>query len=187
MYMDPQCDRCALSKDRINIVHGEGSSDARIMFIGEAPGAFEDVAGRPFVGRSGKILRQVMDEVGLDSSVVYITNVVKCRPPENRTPKATEIRSCLPNLMEEIYKVDPDLIVFVGRTSAHGVTKMNFNMERDTGSSFRWKEWNCVVIYHPGWIIRALNVRRPILERELRLVASHVKPSKRPRGLEKWI
>jgi uracil-DNA glycosylase family 4 len=185
--MDPQCNRCALSKDRINIVHGEGSSDAKVMFIGEAPGALEDAKGRPFIGRSGKLLRQVMDEVGLDPSTVYITNVVKCRPPENRTPSSAEIRSCLPNLMEEIYKVDPDLIVFVGRTSACGVTKMNFNMGRDTGSRFKWKDWNCVVIYHPGWIIRALNVRRPILERELKFVASHVKASKQPRGLARWV
>lgn len=185
MMADMFCCKCDLSEKRTQVVWGVGRKSTDIMFIGEAPGAVEDMTGIPFVGRSGKLLREVMDDVGMDPQDVYITNIVKCKPPDNRTPTAREIRICKRYLLDEIEYIDPRLIVFVGATSARGVTKVKINMEKDSGMIFQWNGRDCMVIYHPGWIIRALSVRKPILERQLKKIADVTK-FKRPRGLEKW-
>lgn len=187
MKIEPRCRRCDLSKTRTQIVWGSGSVNSRIMFIGEAPGAVEDSTGVPFVGRSGKLLRRTMEKVDLDPQTVYITNIVKCRPPDNRTPTAAEIRACKRHLMLEMEHIDPVLIVFVGATSARGLTKKKINMDEDSGSIFQWNDRNCMVIYHPGWIIRAMSVRKPILDRQMRAIRDAVKTPRVPKGLAKWI
>ncbi len=109
------CTRCSLHRTRTNPVPGEGPLDSELMFVGEAPGRNEDLEGRPFVGQAGKILTAMLNRIGLSRSQVYITNVVKCRPPGNRDPKPEEIRACLPYLIRQIKLIKPRIIVTLGR------------------------------------------------------------------------
>lgn len=109
------CKKCALSKTRTNTVPGEGKRKAQILFIGEAPGAKEDQEGRPFIGRSGKLLREMINMVGLKEEEVFIANVVKCRPPENRDPKKKEVKACRSYLDRQIALINPKIIVTLGR------------------------------------------------------------------------
>ncbi len=112
-----ECRRCSLWKGRTNAVPGDGNPEAEIMFIGEAPGYHEDLQGKPFVGAAGKLLTELIRSIGLEREEVYITNVVKCRPPGNRDPKPEEIASCSPYLDEEILIIKPRIIVTLGRHS----------------------------------------------------------------------
>ena len=112
-----KCDKCGLSDDRINVVPGEGSEKAEIMFIGEGPGRNEDEQGRPFVGAAGKFLTELIELIGLTRKEVYIANVVKCRPPENRDPMPEEVEACWPWLESQIKIIQPKLIVPLGRHS----------------------------------------------------------------------
>jgi DNA polymerase len=113
-----QCRKCDLGTLRTNSVPGEGNSNARIMFIGEAPGADEDAQGRPFVGRAGQLLDKIINACGLKRSDVFIGNILKCRPPENRDPRAEEIISCLPYLQRQIEIINPEIIVALGAHAA---------------------------------------------------------------------
>jgi uracil-DNA glycosylase family 4 len=113
-----QCRKCTLGSLRTNAVPGEGNSNARIMFVGEGPGADEDAQGRPFVGRAGQLLDKVIAAMGLKRSEVFIGNVIKCRPPENRDPRADEIISCLPYLQRQIEIINPEIIVALGAHAA---------------------------------------------------------------------
>jgi DNA polymerase len=113
-----KCRKCELGSLRTNTVPGEGNPNARIMFIGEAPGADEDAQGRPFVGRAGKLLGKIIEACGLKRSDVFIGNILKCRPPENRDPRAEEIISCLPYLQRQIEVIDPEIIVALGAHAA---------------------------------------------------------------------
>jgi len=113
-----QCRKCELGSLRTNTVPGEGNPNARIMFIGEAPGADEDAQGRPFVGRAGQLLDKIIQACGLKRSDVFIGNILKCRPPENRDPRAEEIISCLPYLQRQIEIINPEIIVALGAHAA---------------------------------------------------------------------
>ena len=113
-----QCCKCGLGSSRTNAVPGEGNPDARIMFVGEAPGADEDAQGRPFVGRAGQLLDKIINACGLKRSDVFIGNVLKCRPPDNRDPRAEEIISCLPYLQRQIEIIKPEIIVALGAHAA---------------------------------------------------------------------
>jgi DNA polymerase len=113
-----QCRKCSLGSLRTNTVPGEGNSNARIMFVGEGPGADEDAQGRPFVGRAGQLLDKIIIACGLKRSDVYIGNILKCRPPDNRDPRADEIISCLPYLQRQIEIIDPEIIVALGAHAA---------------------------------------------------------------------
>lgn len=113
-----QCRKCGLGSSRTNAVPGEGNPDARIMFIGEAPGADEDAQGRPFVGRAGQLLDKIINACGLKREDVFIGNILKCRPPDNRDPRAEEIISCLPYLQKQIEIIEPEVIVALGAHAA---------------------------------------------------------------------
>ena len=113
-----KCCKCGLGSSRTHAVPGEGNPDARIMFVGEAPGADEDAQGRPFVGRAGKLLDKIIRACGLERSDVFIGNILKCRPPENRDPRAEEIISCLPYLQRQIEIIEPEIIVALGAHAA---------------------------------------------------------------------
>jgi DNA polymerase len=113
-----QCRKCSLGSLRTNAVPGEGNSNARIMFVGEGPGADEDAQGRPFVGRAGQLLDKIIIACGLKRSDVYIGNILKCRPPDNRDPRADEIISCLPYLQRQIEIINPEIIVALGAHAA---------------------------------------------------------------------
>ena len=112
-----KCTRCRLSSYRTKPVPGEGNSCAKVMFIGEAPGRFEDLQGRPFVGAAGKLLTELLNDISLSREEVFITNVVKCRPPNNRDPREDEIKACSSFLERQIEIIDPDIIVTLGRHS----------------------------------------------------------------------
>jgi len=111
------CTRCSLYRNRRNAVPGEGNPDANVMFIGEAPGFNEDVQGRPFVGAAGKLLTGLIESIGLTRGDVYITNIVKCRPPGNRDPLKEEVEACKPYLIEQLGIIEPSIIVSLGRHS----------------------------------------------------------------------
>jgi len=112
------CEKCPLSKSRTNAVPGEGNLRAKVFFVGEAPGSSEDVAGRPFVGAAGKFLEELLSQIGLKRKNVFITNIVKCRPPKNRKPHQLEIQTCTPYLLRQIKVIKPRFIVALGSTAA---------------------------------------------------------------------
>jgi len=153
------CRKCDLWKSRKNPVAGEGNSDAAVMFIGEAPGCWEDVKGRPFVGAAGKLLDEMFSRIGLSRSGVYIANILKCRPPENRDPLPVEVKACTAFLDRQIRIIEPRLIVTLGRHStayilskagfkdAEGITKLRGKVYKVNLFGLRI----CVIpMYHPA-------------------------------------
>ncbi len=149
------CERCKLSKHRKNIVFGSGNSKSKIVFVGEAPGADEDEQGLPFVGRAGKLLNQLIHEVGMKRSEVYICNIVKCRPPGNRTPEKDEIKSCKPFIIRQIGAVHPKLICCLGSPALRtmlpeikeGITKIR-------GQLLDFHGIKLLPTFHPAYILR---------------------------------
>ncbi|MGQ9459685.1 MAG: type-4 uracil-DNA glycosylase [Candidatus Bathyarchaeaceae archaeon] len=152
------CSKCQLWKHRKNAVPGEGNIDATVMFVGEAPGYWEDVKGKPFVGAAGKLLDEMLSEVGFSRGEVYITNVVKCRPPENRDPLPSEIETCTPYLDRQIRIIEPRFIVTLGRHAAsHILPKAGFETGSITEIHGRVYEANLlglkvfiIPMYHPA-------------------------------------
>ncbi len=164
------CRRCGLWKNRRNPVLGEGNIDTKVMLVGEAPGYWEDVKGRPFVGAAGKLLNETLLEVGLSRSEVYITNILKCRPPENRDPLAGEIVNCTPFLNRQIQIIKPGLIVTLGRHStSYILSKAGIQIEGITqlhGRTFetRLLGFRVLVIptYHPAAALYNVNYKDEI-------------------------
>jgi uracil-DNA glycosylase len=148
------CTRCPLHKGRKNIVFGVGNVDADIMFVGEGPGADEDEQGEPFVGRAGQLLNNMISAMGLRREDVYIANVVKCRPPGNRTPERDECDTCIPFLMRQIEVIKPKVIVALGAVAAKNLLAVNDSMANLRG---RWYDFKCarlLVTYHPAFLLR---------------------------------
>jgi len=153
-----RCTRCPLHRGRLNAVPGEGSPKTSIMFIGEAPGRMEDIKGRPFVGRAGKLLTALLNSIGIKREEVFITNVVKCRPPDNRDPSEYEIGRCLPYLRRQIQVIKPKLIVALGRHSARTILaeagRSFRGINRDRGSiksiNLYGVDTNLLITYHPA-------------------------------------
>lgn len=152
------CRKCALYKNRKNPVPGEGNKNADLMFIGEAPGAREDETGRPFVGAAGKLLTELIEFIGLSRENVYITNIVKCRPPGNRDPREEEINACLPYLLKQIKLIRPRIIVALGRHAGKTLFELSglnwTNMSRLHGRVFNASIdgvlFKLTVTYHPA-------------------------------------
>lgn len=151
------CTLCALHKSRIQTVFGVGSESARCMIIGEAPGAEEDRRGEPFVGRAGKLLDEMLRAIGLDRSEVYIANVLKCRPPNNRDPTDDEANHCRSHLDRQIDLLNPRIILAVGRIAAQHLlnTDAPLGQLRDTTHSLRDGRLPLVVTYHPAYLLRS--------------------------------
>ncbi|MCK4891067.1 MAG: uracil-DNA glycosylase [Candidatus Pacebacteria bacterium] len=144
-----KCEKCALSKTRTNVVPGEGSSNAEIMFIGEGPGKKEDEQGRPFIGAAGKLLDKLIELIGLTREDIYIANVVKCRPPGNRDPLPDEVDACRPWLDQQIKIIKPKLIVLLGRHSMDRFLP-NQKISIDHGKPKRRNGQVYYPIYHPA-------------------------------------
>ena len=144
-----KCEKCALSKTRINVVPGEGSDNAEIMFIGEGPGKNEDEQGRPFIGAAGKLLDKLIESIGLTREDIYIANVVKCRPPGNRDPLPEEVDACRPWLDQQIKIIKPKLIVLLGRHSMDRFLP-NQKISIDHGKPKRHNGQVYFPIYHPA-------------------------------------
>ena len=148
------CHACTLAETRTNVVFGVGREDAEIMIIGEAPGANEDKQGEPFVGRGGKLLDDMLKMIGLDRSRLYITNSVKCRPPENRDPMNTEKDACIGYLRRQVAMMRPKIIVCLGRIAAAELIKPDFKITQEHGQFFEKRGVQMTALYHPAALLR---------------------------------
>jgi len=149
------CYLCELSKSRKNIVFGEGNPNTDIMFIGEGPGATEDNTGRPFVGRAGELLTKMIENVLLiPRSEVYIANIVKCRPPNNRVPTTKEALTCKPYLQKQIEIIKPKLIVTLGSTAYSYLTNDNTKISKARGHIFNMQNYKVLPTFHPSYLLR---------------------------------
>ena len=148
------CHKCPLGDTRTNCVFGSGSKKAKILFVGEAPGEQEDLSGTPFVGRAGQLLNTFLDAVGISREDVYIANILKCRPPENRDPSPAEEAACIGYLEEQIRLLDPKMIVCLGRISAAKLIKPNFRITKEHGEWFEKDGRLITAVYHPAYLLR---------------------------------
>ncbi len=166
-----QCEKCNLSRTRTNVVFGTGSDKARLMFIGEAPGADEDLEGKPFVGKAGRLLTSIITALGLNREDVYISNVLKCRPPNNRDPSPSEASCCSPYLQRQIQLIDPDIIVALGRVSAQLLldTERTLGQLRRERHHYRDTGIEVVVTYHPAYLLRRLTEKVKVWEDLIRV------------------
>jgi uracil-DNA glycosylase len=150
-----QCQRCELGSTRTNAVISRGNPNAKIMIIGEGPGENEDLTGKPFVGKAGQLLDQILASVRLTEDDVFICNIVKCRPPGNRKPSRDEMNACRPYLMEQIRLINPRIIILAGASAIEGL----FN-EKSVGITKirgNWREWEgreCMPVFHPSYLLR---------------------------------
>jgi uracil-DNA glycosylase family 4 len=158
------CKRCDLYKTRTNTVFGEGNADARLMFIGEGPGRDEDIQGRPFVGRAGMLLTKIVEAMGLVRGDVYITNVVKCRPPGNRNPEIDEITACLPYLEKQIQLVAPDVICTLGLVASQTITGIRSGITAMRGRFCDYKGIPVMPTFHPAACLRKPQTKRLVWE-----------------------
>jgi uracil-DNA glycosylase len=150
----PNCTRCKLSKGRTKIVFGVGNPKADLVFVGEGPGRDEDAQGEPFVGRAGKLLTQMIEAMGLRREDVYICNVVKCRPPENRLPEKDEIETCSPYLMRQLALIQPKVICTLGSCSSQTLLQTNQGISRFRGEWFDFRGSKLIATYHPAYLLR---------------------------------
>jgi uracil-DNA glycosylase len=148
------CTRCKLHRRRTNIVFGVGNPHAELVFVGEGPGHDEDVQGIPFVGRAGQLLTQMITAMGLSRDDVYIANVVKCRPPENRTPEKDEIATCLPFLLRQLTTINPKVIVGLGSVAAQALLNTNKSISHFRGQWFDFRGAKLMATYHPAYLLR---------------------------------
>ena len=151
------CQKCKLCQTRKNIVFGEGNRDADIMFIGEGPGADEDAQGRPFVGKAGQLMNKAFQGLGIDRNSVYITNIVKCRPPANRVPEHDEAEACLNYLRNQVMLVKPKLIVLLGSTALKNILGKEYGITACRGKWIEKKEILYMPTWHPAALLRDEN------------------------------
>jgi uracil-DNA glycosylase family 4 len=148
------CTRCKLHKGRHKIVFGDGNSKAQLVFIGEGPGADEDEQGLPFVGRAGKLLTQMIEAMGLQRKDVYICNVVKCRPPQNRAPEPDEVETCSPYLIRQIDAINPKVLVCLGAVAAKTLLQTTRGITQFRGQWQEWRGRKLMATYHPAYLLR---------------------------------
>ncbi len=153
------CRRCALSEGRTNAVPGEGGAHAKVMFVGEAPGADEDKQGRPFVGRAGMLLRELIAHVGMEDGDYFIGNVLKCRPPGNRDPEPLEIEACKPWLYAQLAVIKPLVVVTLGRFSLGLLINPKLQISKARGQVFTIDGQHFLPMYHPAAILRNPRLR----------------------------
>jgi uracil-DNA glycosylase len=175
------CTRCRLHKQRMNIVFGVGNPKAELVFVGEGPGHDEDVQGIPFVGRAGKLLTQIIEAMGLTRDDVYICNVVKCRPPENRLQERDEIATCSPFLFRQIAAISPKVIVCLGGCAAQTMLSTNQSMARIRGQWFDYRGSRLIATYHPAYLLRNPAAKGEVWN-DLKKVMAHLglKPKRLP-------
>ncbi len=158
------CMKCPLGFTRTNFVFGVGNPNAKVMFIGEAPGADEDAQGEPFVGRAGQLLNKILEAVRLKREEVYICNILKCRPPQNRDPLATEMETCTPYLEKQIELIKPQFIICLGRIAAQWLLQTNNTLTKLREQVHEFRNTKLIVTYHPAALLRNPNWKRPAWE-----------------------
>lgn len=171
------CTRCKLHEGRTNIVFGEGNPKARLVFVGEGPGRDEDSQGQPFVGRAGQLLTKIINAMGLKRSDVYICNVVKCRPPGNRTPEQDEIVTCQQFLIKQLRAIDPAVIVCLGSVAAQSVLNTKAKLGELRGNFHTYGHTKLMVTYHPAALLRNPGFKKPLWE-DMQLVMKELGISK---------
>lgn len=168
------CTKCILSETRTNVVFGEGFRHAKIMCIGEGPGYYEDQQGRPFVGKSGQLLDKILEACGFNrKDHVFIGNIVKCRPPNNRNPLPIEREACIPYLYKQIELINPKIIILLGATALKGLIDPNAKITKVRGE---WMEWNGKLVmptFHPSALLRNQKLKRPAWEDFKKVVAKY--------------
>jgi DNA polymerase len=159
------CTRCKLARaGRQQIVFGVGNPDADLMFVGEAPGRDEDIQGIPFVGRAGQLLTKIVESIGLTRDQVYIANVIKCRPPENRNPDPDEVEQCEPFLFRQVEAIRPKVIVALGTFAAHALLKTQDPISRLRGRVYKYGGAKLVPTFHPAFLLRSPEKKRDVWE-----------------------
>jgi DNA polymerase len=148
------CEKCELCRTRTNCVFGVGNRDADVLFVGEAPGAKEDASGIPFVGAAGKLLDKYLEAVGIDRGEVYIANILKCRPPQNRDPLPEEQDMCIDYLRRQVQLIRPKIIVCLGRISAMRLIKPDFKITAEHGKFFKKGGYIITAVFHPAALLR---------------------------------
>ena len=158
------CKRCKLHRTRRTIVFGEGSGKAKLMLIGEGPGFDEDLQGRPFVGKAGQLLTRILHSIHLQREEVYITNIIKCRPPQNRNPEPDEIQSCNPFLMKQIDVIQPKVICALGAFASQTLLKTDAKITALRGKFYDFEGIQVIPTYHPAFLLRNPERKREVWE-----------------------
>jgi len=176
------CRNCPLCEDRANTVPGEGNADSPdILFIGEGPGADEDAQGRPFVGRAGQLLTKMIEAMGYRREEVFIANVVKCRPPNNRAPLPEEMEACLPYLRQQIRLIKPEIIVGMGATAIRGLLGKTAGITRLRGTWQQYEGIKLMPTFHPSYLLRDPSKKKDVWQ-DLQLVLKKLGKEPPPRG-----
>ena len=159
------CTRCGLSNTRTQVVFGQGRADAGVVFVGEGPGAEEDRQGQPFVGAAGRLLNTLLEEISLDRAEVYITSIVKCRPPGNRDPQPNEIEACHEYLVAQIAVMQPLVVCTLGRWAARTLLgRPDFKISREHGRTVRWNGMMVMPVFHPAAVLHQARFMEPLRE-----------------------
>jgi len=158
------CQRCRLASGRTQVVFGTGNSHAKIMFVGEAPGFYEDKQGIPFVGAAGKLLDELLEGSGLSRNDVYIANVIKCRPPDNRDPMADEVETCKPFLLQQIELIKPKVVCTLGNFAMQTLLGKKVGIMKVRGQSFQVKDFFVFPLLHPAAALHQGNLNEPLRE-----------------------
>lgn len=176
------CIRCRLHETRTKVVFGEGSAEAPILFVGEGPGRDEDLQGRPFVGAAGKLLTRIIEAMGFRRQEVYICNVVKCRPPNNRPPAPDEAEACRGYLTAQLTTIRPQLICALGRTAANALLETQAPMSALRGKILAWGEIPLIVTFHPAYLLRNPAAKKEVWDDMKRALAflGRTPPPRRP-------
>ncbi len=166
------CTQCKLAKGRHQLVFGEGSPQADLMFVGEGPGRDEDMQGRPFVGRAGQLLTRIIQAMGLTRQDVYIANIVKCRPPNNRNPEPDEVKACLPFLMKQIELIQPKVICALGGVAFQTLMETKAPISKFRGTLYPWrKDIHIIPTFHPAYLLRNPAKKREVWEDVQKIMA----------------
>jgi len=159
------CTKCEeLARCRKNVVFGVGNIHAELMFVGEAPGADEDEQGEPFVGRAGQLLTKIIEAMGFQRSDIYIANVLKCRPPQNRTPLPDEMNNCRPYLLEQIDAIQPKVIVALGATAVRALLDVELGITKMRGNWYTFHNTPIMPTFHPAYLLRNPPAKREVWE-----------------------
>ncbi len=166
------CSRCKLAKGRTHLVFGEGNPQAELMFVGEGPGRDEDLQGRPFVGRAGQLLTRIISAMNRKRSDVYIANIVKCRPPNNRNPEPDEVKACMPFLLKQIEIVRPKVICALGGVAFQNLMETKAPISKLRGNLYPWREGIYLIpTFHPAFLLRNPAKKREVWEDVQKIMA----------------
>jgi DNA polymerase len=156
------CEKCNLAKTRTQVVYGVGNANADLMFIGEAPGRDEDLEGKPFVGRAGQLLTDIIKAMTLTRDDVYIANVIKCRPPENRNPEPEELDACRPYIRRQVEIIKPKVIVTLGRFALQSLTEKAYGITATRGQWLDYEGVKVMPTYHPAYLLRTPSAKKDV-------------------------